>query len=227
MFMFVWLFATHQCSTRARILLTLALTLWLEFGPPGAMYASFFAGLLTAELDILATSDHQVSLPWDGFARWWRTRRKTRMVILHFILVAGMFLGSQPSEDGHTVDEVMENCFGWSTLRHAIPSVYSEGTEAYRWFWLFWASWMVMIAVKEIGWVRSIFETSIAQCKFHNPSAAVIVSLLTCDRSRKTLFRPVPGSRTSHRLLYSTLILLGRTQNSRGNGHFSALRTLV
>lgn len=168
MFMFVWLFATHQCTTRARILLTLGLTLWLEFGPPGAMYAAFFAGLLTAELDMLAASDIQVSLPWDGFTKWWRSRRKIRMAILHVILVVGMFLASQPSEDGHTVDEVMENCFGWSKLRLAIPDVYREGTEAYRWFWLFWAAWMVLIGVKEIGWVRSIFETSFAQCKFRD-----------------------------------------------------------
>ncbi|SMQ56073.1 unnamed protein product [Zymoseptoria tritici ST99CH_3D7] len=163
MFMFCWLFAFHQCTTRVRILATAMLIFSLEYLTDGGIYAAFFAGMLTAELDMLAESDHQVSLPWDGIASWWRRNRAIRQVILHAFLVAGLFLGGQPSEDGHTVPELMDQCFGWSHLQHMIPAQYKKKDIAFRWFWLFWAAWMTMIAVKEIRWLRRLFETNIAQ----------------------------------------------------------------
>jgi peptidoglycan/LPS O-acetylase OafA/YrhL len=165
MFMFVWLFAMHQCTTRIRILATAALIFYLEYLTEAGIYAAFFAGMFTAELDMLAEGDHQVSLPWDGFTRWWRSARRTRQVILHAMLIFGLFLGGQPSEDGHTIPQIMDKCWGWSHLQHLIPGVYRGEHVQWRWFWLFWGAWMTVIAIKEIAWARRIFETDACQCK--------------------------------------------------------------
>nr|OQO02408.1 hypothetical protein B0A51_17664 [Rachicladosporium sp. CCFEE 5018] len=44
-----------------------------------------------------------------------------------------------------------------------IPQVYETEGSNHRWFWLFWAAWIVVYCIREIAWIRSIFETNFAQ----------------------------------------------------------------
>lgn len=201
MFIFVWLFATHQMRTRPRILLTLGVLAYLVFGAHGAWYGCFFAGMLTAELDLLHAEGDPVQLPWDRVAKWFRSRRRIRQILLHFTLVCALYLASQPSSDGLPREKVLGECTGWKILNWFIPSVYNDDTNStYRWFWLFWASWLTVISVKEIAWVRAIFESSPAQCEFlTSGSANYRAAILTYARSRQALVRSVPCPRSSHR----------------------------
>ncbi|KAK5111624.1 hypothetical protein LTR85_011802 [Meristemomyces frigidus] len=167
MFIYLWLFLTHTIDTRRRVLLTLGMVIYLAIGAAGAWYAGFFAGMLTAELDMLAAdgSTTNIQFPWDGFRRWLNVHRRIKQTLLHVMLVCGLFLAGEPSLDGMNIEGVFEGCIGWETLSKLIPPAYSEGqySATYRWFWLFWGAWMVLVAVKEIDWVRWLFETRPSQ----------------------------------------------------------------
>ncbi|KAK6853604.1 acyltransferase-like protein [Apiospora arundinis] len=175
-------------STRRRVIATAAMTVYLAVGAAGAWYAAFFAGMLMAELDALdadaATSlttttidgkltsynnNHHARprLPWDGLLDFLRQRPRFRSVLLHSMLAAGLYLGSAPSSDIMKVDELLGNCpGGWKTLSRLIPAPYTASDEpesVHRWFWLFWAAWLLFVSIKELDWVRSLFETRFSQ----------------------------------------------------------------
>ncbi|KAF1819938.1 uncharacterized protein K489DRAFT_362562 [Dissoconium aciculare CBS 342.82] len=162
MWMFVWLFAFHTVGTRYRMLATLGLVIYLVMGAPAAQYACFFAGMLQSEMDMLAESGANVRLPWDPITKFMRERPKFRMFVYHMLLLGGLFLAGQPASDQHDRHELLGNCPGWGPLRWFIPAVYDELNQ-YRWFWLFWGSWMVLVSVKEIAWAKWIFETNFCQ----------------------------------------------------------------
>lgn len=167
LWLFVWLFATHQMQTRPRVILTAFKLYYLVFMTPGGWYSCFFAGMLTAELDLLADGD-QIRLPWDRVRKFFTSRPRLRMFVLHLTLLAGLYLAGEPSADGKPREEVLGQCYGWSTLNWLIPGSYKDGppqNSHYRWFWLFWAAWFTLIGVKEIPWIRWIFESGPAQCK--------------------------------------------------------------
>nr|POE90668.1 hypothetical protein CFP56_60281 [Quercus suber] len=163
MFMFVWLFMLHQCRTRSRILLTFGMIIYLACGAAGAWYAAFFAGMFTSELELLASSKLKVSLPWDNLIDTLKSQSAIRYPLLHVMLLCGLFLASQPVSDYQDMEKTLGNCPGFSTLMHFIPFSYMEYELDWRWFWLFWAAWLVLVAVKELPWLRSLFETSPAQ----------------------------------------------------------------
>ena len=167
LYLFVWLFALHQVDNRARILAQVAMVLYLSIGSPAAWYACFFSGMLTAELDMLGNGNSmtKISLPWDGAMKALRKRKWIRRLLLHAMLVAGLYLGSQPSDSTMTQDEILGTCPGWSTLSKFIPQSYEDVHGTFRWFWLFWAAWMTLVAVKEIPWAKAIFEFRFSQCK--------------------------------------------------------------
>lgn len=171
MFLFFWLFALHTVKTRTRVMLTLAMTLYLAIACPGAWFACFFGGLVLSELELLSTESSalQITFPWDSWDRWLRSKKVLRSVMLHLLLLASIYLACQPSSDWSTRDLTLGNCPGWQTLSWMIPSTYLDEFSQFRWFWLFWGAWMMVYAVRELAWVRSLFETHTAQCVLHPP----------------------------------------------------------
>lgn len=168
MFLFVWLFSLHQIPNRFRILMTVGMVLHLAIGSSGAWYACFFAGMLTAELDLLASESSgaaQIRLPWDAPLKALKNRRVLWATILHVMLLCGLLLAGQPSSDYMKKAELYGSCSGWRTLSHLIPPAYGDGDSTNRWFWLFWAAWMLLVAIKEIDWVRRLFEARFSQCE--------------------------------------------------------------
>ncbi|KAM3421356.1 hypothetical protein BST61_g1753 [Cercospora zeina] len=159
---FLWLFAVHQVRTKWRILLTVGILAHFIY-TSGAWYAAFFAGMLTSELDLISTNGVQVSLPWDPILNFFRRRDMIKQILLHVMLFIGLWLASQPSSDMHPREEVMD-CGAWNYLNKLIPDPYDDGSSStYRWFWLFWAAWIILITVSQIGWVKWLFETGPAQ----------------------------------------------------------------
>jgi peptidoglycan/LPS O-acetylase OafA/YrhL len=167
MYLFVWLFALHQVDNRVRILMQAVMVLFLVLGSPAAWYGCFFAGMLTAELDLLANAapSLQMAFPWDGALRALRKRKMMRQILLHAMMLFGFYLGGQPSGNAvETQEQVLGSCPGWITLNKMIPSSYQDKYGTYRWFWLFWGAWMVVVSVKET-WAKALFETRFSQCK--------------------------------------------------------------
>jgi len=165
MYLFVWLFALHQLDNKVRILMQVVMVLYLSLGSPQAWYACFFAGMLTAELDLVSSLESPIRLPWDAALKALRKRKFLRGILLHAMMIAGLFLGGQPSSDGNqTQQDVLGTCRGWKTLNKFIPLSYHDDEHAvWRWFWLFWAAWMVLVSVKEIPWAKAVFEARFSQ----------------------------------------------------------------
>lgn len=171
LFLFVWLFAVSQMAHKTRFMFTMGMVLYLVFVSPGAMYATFFAGMVTAELDLIASGAAQMSLPWDRLKQALGSHGPVRAIVLHAILVSALYLGGQPAGDGDlaTKEKVLGTCHGWATLSKLIPEAYpSKGSESatHRWFWLFWASWLLVIACKEISWLKRGLESRMSQCPY-------------------------------------------------------------
>lgn len=197
MFLFVWLFSLHQLPNRARILMTVGMILHLSIGSSGAWYACFFAGMLTAELDLLASESGlaaKIKLPWDAAVEELKARPGLWALMMHGMLICGLFLGGEPSSDHMKKAELYGSCAGWNTLQHLIPRAYGDSDSTNRWFWLFWAAWMVVGSINMIDWVRRLFEARFSQCKstaFHMlrfdrvswklPSSSSSSSLLCAD----------------------------------------------
>ncbi len=175
MMVYVWLFALHRVSHRLRIMLTAASVIHLVFFSAGSWYACFYAGMLTVECDLLASSDStvDVKLPWDGLMKYLRRRRILRQILLHAMLAFGLHLAGQPSSDWKKRADTLGNCPSWGTLSTLIPPAYDDGpgNQNHRWFWLFWCAWFLIISIKEIGWARRLFEGSFSQCKYIAASA--------------------------------------------------------
>ncbi|KAH8645960.1 acyltransferase 3, partial [Tricladium varicosporioides] len=191
MLIYIWLFASSQLTARVRVLLTLTMVLYGVLAVMGVWYTAFLAGLLTAELDLIYADDSVPNsrLPWDGIVYALRLRPRLRKVLMHMLLFAGLYLAGQPFTPWHSREVLVDSCKGWRTLNWLIPAVYSdEGVEktspaAWRWYWLFWASWFTLVGTKEIPWFRKLFETrpaqylgkhSFALYLLHGPTIAIV-----------------------------------------------------
>ncbi|KAK7981506.1 Acyltransferase 3 [Apiospora saccharicola] len=197
----VWLFLWGYTGdsgvlTRRRVVATAAMTFYLVMFAAGAWYAAFFAGMLTAEINTLASTAaspdaslkdktpiigdniHLHHLPWDGLIHCLRQRPRLRSVLLHAMLAAGLYLGSEPSSDVLKPEELLGTCRGWKTLSRMVPAPYTASDEpesVHRWFWLFWAAWLLFVSIKEIDWTRSLFETRFSQYLGHHSFALYLV----------------------------------------------------
>jgi len=164
-FILVWLFLLHQTSHRFRLIATLLMTLYLGILAGAGFYAASFAGMFTAELDMIVSEGWQVKLPWDGFARTLKANPNTRMILSYVVLILGCLLAGQPSADSLEMQYVMGGCPGFRDLVHLIPPSYVDDppSSRYRWFWLFWAAWGILVGIKDIGWIKRLFETTFSQ----------------------------------------------------------------
>jgi hypothetical protein len=168
LFVWVWLFVFHQISNYVRILSTAIFLVYMVFWTPGAWYACFFAGMLTAELHTLwSKGTSPIPLPWDGLFRALKARPLFTSVLMHLMFLASMHLAGQPGADLYK-EELLYNCPGWGTLGRMIPPSYYDDNSAslQRWFWLFWAAWFLIISGREIGWLKRFFETGFSQCRW-------------------------------------------------------------
>ncbi|POS69821.1 hypothetical protein DHEL01_v211785 [Diaporthe helianthi] len=167
--LFVWLFSLSRMQHRARLFLTMALIWYLAVAIPAAQMATFFAGMVTVELDLISSGTVPISLPWDGLVQAVGRHGVVRALSLHTLLVGALYLGSSPSGSGpHTSrEEVLGTCRGWVTLEWLIPEAYPHGGDdsAWQWFWLFWAAWIFILAAKEINWLKGALSGGFSQCQ--------------------------------------------------------------
>lgn len=142
------------------------MTLYFNIGATGSWYAGFMAGMLTGEIDLLAGA--RIGLPWDGLFAFLRRHRFLKGLLLHLMLIAGLYLASIPTSDKEKKEALLGKCRGWMTLRYVVPWIYNDkgGESDHRWFFLFWGAWLTVVGVKEIWWVRKLFESGPAQCEY-------------------------------------------------------------
>lgn len=179
----VWIFGLRYVKTNVRVLLTLAMILYLTLANAGVLYAATFAGMLTADLDIFSETSTQFELltteipkPFTGTKIPWilRIQRRyslLRQTILYILLLTSLYLAAQPNDwlGFHASPKsnktfVLNNCHGWKILSDLIPPVYNH-SDSWHHFWLFWSAWMLFVAIKET-YIRKFFELRFSQCTF-------------------------------------------------------------
>lgn len=185
MSLFVWLFALSRMQHKTRLFLTLAMIWYLTVAVSAAQLATFFAGMVTAELDLITSGVAQMRLPWDGLVQAVERHALVRTLVAHFALVGALYLGASPSgSPGHSSrGEVLGNCHGWTTLEWLIPEAYPRDGDdpSWLWFWLFWAAWMFILAAKEINWLKCALAGGFSQCWSLPPTASSSRSPLLTD----------------------------------------------
>ncbi|TKA26029.1 hypothetical protein B0A50_05541 [Salinomyces thailandicus] len=173
MTLIIWLLMTSSLNPRSRVWITVGVIWYLVFAAPGAMYATFFAGMVTAELDLLAnpTPDTEKLAPPSAPPSKSTTTTNNLLtsltpgprrlnLLLHLLLLVGLWLASIPSSDSMNKEAVLSTCPGWPTLSPLVPTTYEDGTpQTYRWFFLFFAAYFTLYSIKNIPWLRRLFET--------------------------------------------------------------------
>lgn len=167
-FLFGWLFALSGMRHTARVLVTLGLIWYLVAAVPAAQMATFFAGMVTAEIDMVASGSARVRLPWDGLVQALGRHALVRTLVSHAALVGALYLAAEPSGSaaGPSRGEVLGGCHGWMTLEWLIPDAYPRGGDdpSWLWFWLFWAAWIFLLAAREINWLKCALSCGFSQC---------------------------------------------------------------
>lgn len=168
MAIFVWLFALSRMQHTTRLYLTLAMIWYLTIAVPAAQMATFFAGIVTAELDLIASGAVQMRLPWDGLVQAVGKHAFVRAAVPHAALFGALYLGAEPSgsPEHSSRGDVLGKCRGWITLEWLIPQAYPRGGDdpSWLWFWLFWAAWIFILSVKQINWLKRALAGGFSQC---------------------------------------------------------------
>lgn len=167
-FLFGWLFALSGLRHGVRVLLTLGLIWYLVVAVPAAQMAMFLAGMVTAELDLVALGSVRLRLPWDGLVQAVGRHALVRASVTHAALVGALYLAGEPSGSaaGPSRGEVLGGCYGWVALEWLIPEAYPRGGDdpSWLWFWLFWAAWIFLLAAREISWLKRALSCGFSQC---------------------------------------------------------------
>jgi peptidoglycan/LPS O-acetylase OafA/YrhL len=145
------LLALMRATTKARLLCEVALVYYFMYIVDGYYGSLFMAGMLLADLDLLARRN-------DGqFPHWLRRLERYKTFIVYHLLVIGMWLAGVPAFTTK-VEDLRENP-GWRWAEYFKP----QAVYDYKWFYLFWASTMIVVAVPRIPWLKAFFETRFCQ----------------------------------------------------------------
>lgn len=138
------LLAFAKMSTNFRLGATVGLIYYFLYIVDGWFGAFFMAGMLLAELDILARKEQ---LP-----HFIKRLEPFKTPILYTMLIASIFLSGVPS---HMKDrKFLSEAPGWRHLDFLVPQAVFD----FKWFFLFWAAICFITCAQRIGWLRSFFE---------------------------------------------------------------------
>lgn len=143
------LLAFARCTRNARLWCTLGLIWYLMYVVDGSLFALFLSGMFLCDLDLLSQSNN---LP-----RFLTKLEPFKTIIFYHFLVISLYLGGVPAFDNEWKDFNKAN--GWHLLSYLTP----QAVFGYKWFYLFWASGMLVSAVPRIPWLKTFFESRFCQ----------------------------------------------------------------
>ncbi|KAK7432169.1 hypothetical protein QQZ08_001114 [Neonectria magnoliae] len=149
MVVYTSLMAFSRCSRTARLWCEVGLIYYFMYISDGWYCATFVAGMLLCDLDLLAKKGE---LP-----RFLARLDPAKEFIYYHLFVFGLFLGGVPSQNAD-VEQLAKNR-GWYYLSHLKP----QAVYDYKWFYLFWAAVFLVAAAPRIQWLKGFFETRICQ----------------------------------------------------------------
>ncbi|CAL3970009.1 hypothetical protein PZA11_006328 [Diplocarpon coronariae] len=143
------LISFSRFTQTARLACTLALIYYFIYVADGCFYAMFMAGVLLADLDLLALSHR---LP-----RFLARLEPYKELIYVHLLVLGCYLGGAPAHDQDVMH--LRATRGWYYLSFLKP----QAAFNYKWFFMFWAALFTVSAVPRLGPIRRFFESRFCQ----------------------------------------------------------------
>jgi peptidoglycan/LPS O-acetylase OafA/YrhL len=143
--------ALSRCTRNARLWCEAGLIFYFLYIVDGWYGASFMSGMLLCDLDLLALEDQlpRVFSIFEGFKE---------LIFFHVFIVA-LYLGGVPSYHMDKVDNILSKSPGWIWLSYLKPqAVFDE-----KWFYLFWASFLLVASIPRLPWLKQFFETRFCQ----------------------------------------------------------------
>lgn len=145
--------ALAKCTRNSRLLIYLVLIFYFVYIVDSAHYAMFTVGLLYSDLDLLESFQDLPKI----FYQVKEFLGRYQGIFWHILFVIGMFLSGVPSL--HNDMSSLRKSPGWYLLSFLVP----ERTLDYKWFFLFWASAIIVATIPRIFWLKAFFETRFCQ----------------------------------------------------------------
>lgn len=143
--------ALSRATTKARLWCQLGLIIYFLYICDGYYGALFVAGMLQADLDMLARS------PDGEFPRFLRALEPFKTFIYYHVFALAMFFAGVPSRT--TKVEDLRDSPGWYWLSFLKPQAVFD----YKWFFLFFAANSIVATIPRIRWMKRFFETRFCQ----------------------------------------------------------------
>ena len=137
------LLAFSRCSQKARLWCEVGLIYYFMYICDGAHISMFIAGMFLCDLDLLLSTD-SIRAP--------AQLKRYSSLIFHCLLAVSIYLGGSPSEKADV--NVLRETPGWYYLSYLKPQAVFD----YKWFYLFWASTLLVASIPRIGWLKKFFE---------------------------------------------------------------------
>jgi len=141
--------ALARCTRNARLWLEAGLVFYFLYIADGWYCALFVSGILLCDLDLLAAKD---DLP-----AFFERLQPHRTVLFYVALAISFYLGGVPAPSSNIKD--LRETGGWYFLSFLKPQAVFD----YKWFYLFWASTLLVASIPRIPWLRRFFETRFCQ----------------------------------------------------------------
>lgn len=143
------LLAFSRSTRNARLWCELGLITYFLYIADGWYCAMFVAGMLLADLDLLA---QDANLP----QFFYRLESFKELIFINLFCIA-MYLGGVPSGN-RDLDNLRANP-GWYYLAYLKP----QAVYDYKWFYLFWAAVFMIAAIPRLHYIKIFFETRFCQ----------------------------------------------------------------
>ena len=132
-----------RCSLKARLWCEAGLIYYFIYICDGAHMSMFIAGMFLCDIDLLLSTD-SIRVP--------PQLKRYSSLIFHCLLAISIYLGGSPSEKSDV--NVLRETPGWYYLSYLKPQAVFD----YKWFYLFWASTLLVASIPRIGWLKKFFE---------------------------------------------------------------------
>jgi peptidoglycan/LPS O-acetylase OafA/YrhL len=144
------LLGLSMCRRGVRLFCVTGLIWYFLFLVDGWFLASFFAGMLLCELDMLAAKGE---LP--SFLTKAEPYKKS---IFSALFIASVYIGGVPLTANGDYEEFSKS-LGWRYLALFKPGA----THYYYRFYIFWAATFLVAAIPRLSWLKAFFETRFCQ----------------------------------------------------------------
>jgi peptidoglycan/LPS O-acetylase OafA/YrhL len=185
---FTTLSALSRCTKNARLWCEAGLIFYFLYIVDGYYGAMFTAGMLLCDLDLLAQGNQlpRIFTAFSGFKEF---------IFFHLFIFA-LYLGGVPGYDKPDLkhETLLSKSPGWIWLSYLKPQAVFDA----KWFYLFWAAFLVVGSVPRLPWLKRFFETRFCQYLARISFALYLVHGLVIWTLGDRLFAAVGLERPRH-----------------------------